>query len=145
MRVSMKVDYGVRALMDLAHNYGSGPVQTAEIASRQAVPEPYLEQLLTTLRKVGFVRSRRGPNGGYTLAIEPSELNLGLIVSALEGPTVPIDCLDGSMDCNLAGNCAQQDIWRKIEGETQALLYSTNLAELVSTQRQHDQRVMYYI
>ena len=61
MRVSMKVDYGVRALIDLAQNHGNGPVQTAEIASRQSVPEPYLDQLLTSLKKVGFVRSRRGP------------------------------------------------------------------------------------
>ncbi len=145
MRVSMRVDYGVRALVDLAANYGSGPVQTAQIAARQAIPEPYLDQLLTTLRKGGFVKSRRGPHGGYVLAKEPVELTLGAIINALEGPTVPIDCLDGSMECNLAGHCAQQDVWRKVEGLTQALLHSTSLADLVSTQRQHEHRVMYYI
>lgn len=145
MRVSMKVDYGVRALVDLAQNYGAGPIQTAEIAGRQGVPEPYLDQLLTTLRKVGLVRSRRGPHGGYVLAKEPSELTLGMIISALEGPMVPIDCLDSSLECNLAGHCAQQDVWRKVEGLTQALLYSTKLADLVNMQQQHEQRAMYYI
>ncbi len=141
----MKVDYGVRALLDLAQNQGSGPVQTSEIAARQGVPEPYLDQLLTTLRKVGLVKSKRGPNGGYVLARDPSELNLGMITSALKGPMVPIDCLDGSMECNLAGHCAQQDVWRKVEGLTQAFLYSTNLADLVTTQREHEHRAMYYI
>ena len=145
MRVSMKVDYGVRALIDLAQNHGNGPVQTAEIASRQSVPEPYLDQLLTSLKKVGFVRSRRGPNGGYTLAVESAQLSLGMIVNALEGPVLPIDCLDGSLECNLAGHCAQQDVWRKVENLTQRILDATSVADLASTQRQHERRAMYYI
>jgi len=61
MKVSTKGDYGVRALVELAHHYGQGPVQSAEIAARQEVPEPYLDQLLTTLRRAGFIRSVRGP------------------------------------------------------------------------------------
>ena len=145
MRVSMKVDYGVRALLDLAQHYGAGPIQTAEIAERQGVPEPYLDQLLTNLRKVGLVKSRRGPNGGYVLAQDPTQLSLGSIFSALDGPLVPIDCLDGSMDCNLAGHCAQQDVWRRIEEVTHSVLEATKLADLVTTQRQHEQRAMFYI
>ena len=141
----MKVDYGVRALVDLAKNYGSGPIQTADIAERQGIPEPYLDQLLSTLRKVDLVKSRRGPHGGYTLAHEPSELSLGAIIKALEGPTIPIDCLDGSLECGLAGHCAQQDIWRKVDGLTQAVLYATKLTDLVHTQKQREQRAMYYI
>lgn len=141
----MKVDYGVRALIDLAQNYGNGPVQTAEIASRQSVPEPYLDQLLTALKKVGFVRSRRGPNGGYVLAVEPGHLSLGMVVNALEGPVLPIDCLDGSLECNLAGHCAQQDVWRRIDVLTQKILEATSVADLASTQRQHENRAMYYI
>ena len=141
----MKVDYGVRALVDLAQNFGAGPIQTSEIAGRQGVPEPYLDQLLTTLRKAGFVNSRRGPHGGYVLAMEPKDLNLGVIVSALEGHVVPIDCLDGSLECNLAGHCAQQDIWREVEEVTQDLLYGTKLVDLVNVQSRHEHRAMYYI
>ena len=51
MRISTKGDYGVRALIELAHHYGEGPMQSAEIAARQRIPEPYLDQLLTTLRR----------------------------------------------------------------------------------------------
>ena len=61
MKVSMRGDYGIRALVDLADHYGEGPVQSREIAERQYIPEPYLDQLLTMLRKAGFIHSRRGP------------------------------------------------------------------------------------
>ena len=63
MRIPMKVDYGVRALVELAAHYGEGRLHTSEIAYKQGIPEAYLEQLLTTLQKAGFVDSRRGPRG----------------------------------------------------------------------------------
>ncbi len=145
MRVSMKVDYGVRALIDLAQHQGEGPVQTAEIAQRQGVPEPYLDQLLTTLRKVGFIKSRRGPQGGHVLATDPSKISLGMVVSSLEGPSVPIDCVDGTMACGVASHCVQQDIWRNINELTQTVLNSTSIAELVTRQAQHERHSTYYI
>ena len=76
MRIPMKVDYGVRALVELAMRYGDGPVQTAAIAYRQGIPEPYLERLMSTLNKSGFVHSRRGPQGGHLLARDPQAVNL---------------------------------------------------------------------
>ena len=85
MRVPMKVDYGVRALVDLAVHHGGGLVQSPEIASRQGIPEAYLDQLLTTLHKFGFVMSRRGPTGGHALAKDPKEINLGMVMASLEG------------------------------------------------------------
>ena len=114
MKVSMKVDYGVRALIDLAQHYNEGPIQTNDIAHRQGVPEPYLDQLLTTLRKSGLIHSRRGPQGGHTLAKEPVDITLGAVINTLEGVVQPIDCLDGTMECSLAGSCSQQEIWREI-------------------------------
>ena len=71
MRIPMKVDYGVRALVELAMRYGDGPVPAAAIAYRQGIPEPYLERLMSTLNKSGFVHSRRGPQGGHLLARPP--------------------------------------------------------------------------
>ena len=76
MKVSMKGDYGVRALVELAHHYGEGPVQSAAIASRQCIPEPYLDQLLTSLRRAGFIRSVRGPQGGHAMIRDPRELRV---------------------------------------------------------------------
>ena len=84
MRIPMKVDYGVRALVELALHYGEGPVQTAEIAYKQGIPEAYLDQLMTTLHKFGFVLSHRGPQGGHRLASEPQDIDLGMVMKTLD-------------------------------------------------------------
>jgi Rrf2 family protein len=145
MKVSMKVDYGVRALIDLVQHYGQGAVQTSEIAQRQAIPEPYLDQLLTSLRKAGYIRSRRGPQGGHVLIKEPTQITLADVITTLEGHNPPIDCLDGSMECSLAATCAQQDIWRQVDLLTQSFLNSTTILDLAMKQKRQEKRVMYYI
>lgn len=146
MRVSMKVDYGVRALIDLAQNYNKGPIQTSEIARRQGVPEPYLDQLLTTLRKSGLIHSRRGPQGGHNLAKEPQSITLGEVISTLEGTLHTIDCLDGTYECSLAGSCSQQEIWRDIDLQTRNLLNTTTIGTLASKQKpQETAAAAYYI
>ena len=81
MRISMKADYAVRAVVDLGHRYGQGLVQSAAIAQRQYIPEAYLDQLLTALRKAGIVRSIRGPQGGHELARPPEQITMEVVVS----------------------------------------------------------------
>ena len=85
MRVSNRVDYGVRALYDLACHGGSGPVQSRDIARRQGLPEPYLHQLLGALGRGGLVRSTRGPQGGHRLTRSPETVTLLDIWRVLEG------------------------------------------------------------
>ena len=145
MRVPMKVDYGVRALVDLAQRYGEGPVQTAEIASRQSVPEPYLDQLLTTLHKFGYIRSRRGPQGGHTLAKSPAEINLNMIMATLEGTAAPLGCIEEPAVCTLSTTCAQRDVWRTVEEAVQTMLSSTTIADLANRQRHLSMRGIYQI
>src|SRR3970040_765526 len=99
MKVSTKGDYGVRALVELAHHYGQGPVQSAEIAARQEVPETYLDQLLTTLRRAGFIRSVRGPQGGHALIRDPKEVRLSEVMTALEGSLAPSARADDPGGC----------------------------------------------
>ena len=134
MRIPMKVDYGVRALVELALNYGEDHVQTSEIASRQGIPEPYLEQLMTTLHKYGFIRSRRGPQGGHTLAMEPEAINLGMIMTTLEGNASPLDCFTDPNDCIFSDACAQQEVWKSVEESIQSVLTNTTLAHLAQRQ-----------
>ena len=71
MRLTMRSDYGAHAVIELALHYGHGPVQCAEIAARQKIPEAYLDQLLSSLRRVGIIKSLRGPHGGHELARDP--------------------------------------------------------------------------
>src|SRR5947209_10778592 len=86
MRLSSKTDYGLRALMDLALHDSGLPVQSHDIATRQGIPESYLNQLLILLRRAGLIRSIRGPQGGHQLARTPHTITLADVVGALDGP-----------------------------------------------------------
>ena len=132
----MKVDYGVRALVDLAMGAEARrPIRTADIASRQNIPEPYLDQVLTTLNKFGFIRSRRGPQGGHTLARPASEITLQDVVSTLEGRTAPLACIDDASECKLAADCAQRNIWQDVEEAVHRVLVTTTVGDLAERQR----------
>ena len=146
MKVSTKGDYGVRALVELAHHYGEGPVQSAEIAARQQVPEPYLDQLLTTLRRAGFIRSVRGPQGGHALIREPGEIKLSEVMTALEGSLAPIACVDDPEACTRTGGCVQRDVWLRVRDATVEILESVSIADLAEKERQHNRNGgRYYI
>ena len=145
MRVPMKVDYGVRALVELAQRYGDGSVQTGEIADRQSIPEPYLEHLLTTLGKFGFIRSRRGPQGGHVLAKSPDEISLGMVMDGLEGSAATLDCITEPTECTLSSNCAQRDVWRSVEDAVHSVLSTTTIADLANRQKRPQVRGMYQI
>ena len=135
MKVSMKGDYGVRALVELAHRYGEGQVQSAAIASAQSIPEPYLDQLLTTLRRAGFIRSVRGPQGGHSLIRDPHDLRLSEVVAALEGSLSPIACLDDPDGCPKASNCSLRSVWQEIEAATLRVLDNITIADLAERER----------
>ena len=134
MRIPMRVDYGVRALVDLAQFEGKGPVPTAQIASRQNVPEPYLDQVLATLNREGIVRSRRGPQGGHVLAKAPGEINLMMVMDSLEGYTVPLSCITEPKGCTLSTACAQREVWQSVEEAVDQILSSTTIADLAAHQ-----------
>jgi Rrf2 family protein len=134
MKIPMRVDYGVRALVELALHYGEGPVQTAEIAAKQGIPEAYLDQLMASLNKFGFVVSRRGPRGGHMLAMSPSDINLSMVMSKLDANSSPLDCLVNPLDCVLSDNCAQQEVWISVEEAILDLLSNITLANLADRQ-----------
>ncbi|MEB3235063.1 MAG: Rrf2 family transcriptional regulator [Cyanobacteriota bacterium] len=86
MAFSAKTEYGLVALIELAAAYGSGELlQTGEICRRHGIPERYLEQMLTALRKAGLLRSIRGPRGGFALARDPSSISIADVEACLEG------------------------------------------------------------
>ena len=130
----MKVDYGVRALVDLAQRADGGLVRTADIAKRQYIPEPYLDQVLSTLNKFGFIYSRRGPNGGHVLAKPPEAISLGDVMATLEGRSAPLECIETPSECTLSAACAQRETWRGVEEAIQQVLDITSIAHLASRQ-----------
>jgi len=136
MKVSMKGDYGVRALVELAYHFGEAPVQSAVIANRQSIPEPYLDQLLTSLRRAGLIRSVRGPQGGHALIRDPHDLKLSEAIVALEGSLAPISCLDDPAGCPKSTRCSLHDVWDEVHRATMNVLDRITIAELAEKERQ---------
>ena len=88
----MKTEYGVRAMFELAAHHGANAIQSAEIARRERIPGPFLDQVLLILRRAGLIRSVRGPHGGHLLTRPPSEIRLDEVIASLEGPGTETDC-----------------------------------------------------
>ncbi|WP_322480486.1 Rrf2 family transcriptional regulator, partial [Thermogemmatispora sp.] len=143
---TMKGDYGLRAMLDMAAYYGQGPVESADIASRQYIPEHYLDQILMALRKEGLVKSVRGPKGGHMLARPPSQITMAEVVRALEGYVPPMKCLPSPGVCELSPGCALREVWQKIDEMTWQILLSTTIEELAQRHRTGAAaETMYYI
>ncbi len=136
MKIPMKVDYGVRALVELAQNGKTMPVQTADIASRQGIPEAYLDQVLTVMHKARLIKSRRGPHGGHVLAKDPANINLAMVVHALEGNNHLLDCLVEPDGCTYSPACAQREVWRSFEESMEKLLSLTTIADMAKRQEE---------
>jgi len=90
MHLTAKADYAVRAVVELAGSGQEAPRKVDDVAQAQGIPVSFLENILTQLRSSGIVRSQRGPEGGYWLAVPPDELNLARVIRAVEGPLVGI-------------------------------------------------------
>lgn len=148
MKFSAKSEYALRALIDMASYYGQGPIGVREIAARQAIPERFLEQQVTALRKAGLVKSQRGAQGGVTLARAPEDITVFEVIEALEGSPARVICVGNqSSDCARNAQCAVQDLWCQVNWAVERVLKETTLKQLVVRQGSYDQSLkpMYYI
>ncbi len=91
--LSSRAKYATRALLELSLRYEEGPVRLSEIAEQQLIPLPFLQQIMGTLRLSGFVKTRKGPGGGFQLARHPKEIILGDLIRAIDGPIALISCV----------------------------------------------------
>ena len=137
MRISTKGDYATRALQDLALHYDQGPIAIEKIASRQGLPVRYLEQLLLTLKRAGFLLSKRGVNGGYTLAKPPARITLGDILRTVDGPIESIYCLGDPPrhECAQENDCVLRDVWSEVSQAVAAIVDHTTLQDLCDRMR----------
>ncbi len=85
MNISVKGDYALQALFDLAAQTRGEPIKIADIARRQKIPQKFLELILAGLKQGGFVESRRGAEGGYMLARSPDQITIGEVLRFIEG------------------------------------------------------------
>ena len=137
MKVSTRGEYGVRAMVALAHHFGEGSMSITEIAKVSSVPAAYLEQLIAPLRRAGLVESKRGAHGGYVLARSPELVKIGEIYRVMEGPVAPMDCVSEDNDaqiCPLIEGCETRPVWLKVRDSIVEALDSTTLADLIHSE-----------
>jgi Rrf2 family protein len=129
VRVSAKVDYALRAGAELAAA-GDVPIKREAIAGAQGIPVPFLEQILLALKRAGIVSTRRGPDGGYWLSRPASEVTLGEIIRAVEGPLANVQGARQE-DLAYAGSAvALQEVWIAVRANLRAVLDEVTLDDL---------------
>lgn len=135
MKLSTRVRYGSRAMLDLALHGEEEPVSLEVLAREQHIPERYLAKIIQDLRRSGLIRSVRGAHGGYRLARPPAKVNLLEVWEALEGRFLPVDCLEAPEDCLMADGCVTREVWEECRGALVNVLASKNLARLARRHR----------
>jgi Rrf2 family protein len=147
MRLTSKTDYGLRALIDLALHDSGLPVQSHDIATRQGIPESYLNQLLILLRRAGLIRSLRGPQGGHHLARAPHAISMADIVTALDGPATA-ESAGPSSDARGSDAATDQVVraaWKQVNAAIADALGHITLDALVEQRQRHDNTAMFQI
>ena len=149
MRLNSKTDYGLRALVDLTLHERGLPVQSHDIATRQGIPESYLNQLLILLRRAGLIRSVRGPQGGHQLARPAHAISIADVVNALDGPAMP-ETSGRSQGDAPRGSDAVTDLvvraaWERVNAAVTEVLSGITLAMLVQERQQYDPAAMFQI
>jgi Rrf2 family cysteine metabolism transcriptional repressor len=133
MNLSQKCQYALRGVFELCKRYGQGVTRIGEIAEVQAIPPRFLEQILNQLRQSGYVESRRGIQGGYLMAVPPSQVTVGEIIRLIDGPIAPVKCVTGKAesDCPLFGKCAFMGLWERARDAMVAVYDSTSFQDLL--------------
>lgn len=136
MNLSQKCQYAVRAVLELAKQYGQGPIPISQIAASQAIPQRFLEIILNELRPTGLIESRRGIQGGYLLARDPATISVGDIIRLVEGPLDPVKCIgDKNSPCALKDNCALVGLWSRAKAAVEAVYDGASFHDLVEEEK----------
>ena len=145
MRLSKKGEYAVRALTEIGFESVARPnslIQISTVAQRTNIPEKFLEQILLALRNGGVLKSKRGVEGGYSLAKSPDDITLGEVIRLLDGPLAPIPCVSVTAyepcSCPDEASCGLHIAMRQVRDAIAAILDNYKLSRViqeVQTQR----------
>jgi Rrf2 family cysteine metabolism transcriptional repressor len=130
MNISVKGEYALQAIFDLAMQSAAEPVKIAGIARRQKIPQKFLELILAGLKQGGFVESRRGADGGYRLARPADQITVGQVLRFME---------DGKKSKRAAPG-PFTDVWKRVDAATGAIVDRTTFAELVRQWKESQRR-----
>ena len=124
MKLSTRTRYGIRAVLELAENYGQGPLQLKSIAKRQDISVIYLEQIMTILKSGNFIGAIRGPRGGYMLVKAPNQIKPSEVFDCLEGPVTTVECVENKNYCARSVDCVAKNLWMQINEAIRNVLNS---------------------
>ena len=143
MRISTKGRYALRLMLDLAINENGKPIRIEEISERQEISDKYLEQIIAILTKAGYVRSVRGPQGGYNLSKKPREYTVGSILRLTEGSLCPVPCFEDEVNtCERENECVTVILWKKIDDAIKGVVDNVTLEDLVEW---HNSKIDNYV
>ena len=136
MRLSRRSEYGLRALVDLVHHQGDGPIALAALAERNRLPTKFLEQIMATLKHAGIVRTTLGAHGGYALAADPAAISIGRVIRLLDGALAPLGCVSlryyEPCSCVDEATCPLRDVMIDVRDAMLAILDDQTLADLAA-------------
>lgn len=130
--ISTKGRYALRVMVDLAEHRQEGYIPLKTVAQRQGISQKYLEGIMTTLSKAGFVDGTHGRGGGYRLTRSPEEYRIGPLLRVIEGPLAPVQCVaDEAEPCTKAEECRTRAFWRGLDKVIRDYLDNAALSQLM--------------
>ena len=139
MIVSTKGRYALRVMVCFAQRGGDEYIPLKEIAESEGISQKYLESIMTTLSKAGFVDAVHGKGGGYRLCRAPEDITAGEVLRATEGELVPVSCLEcGAKPCSRAAYCKTLPMWREYYRLTNEYFDNISLADLLGNEAPGD-------
>jgi len=137
LRLSTKGEYASRAMLELALRYADGPLHIRDISAAQDIPERFLEQILLSLKRAGYLRSKKGPNGGYFLAKPPTRISVAEVIRVMDGPLAPIGCVSvtARQFCSRERMCGLKGLWKEVRDAVAGILERTTFEDLAERTR----------
>jgi Rrf2 family protein len=136
MRLSRRSEYGIRALVDLVRHDDDAPVALAALAGRNNLPPKFLEQIMSTLKHGGIVRTTLGAHGGYAMAADPGTISLGRVIRLLDGALAPLPCVSlryyGRCSCPDEATCPLRDVMLDVRDSMLDILDRETLADVAA-------------
>ncbi len=135
-RLSRAAEYAIRGMLHLSDAPQGATVDVERVAKAQRIPVAYLAKLFQTLAKKGFVKSTRGPDGGFMLTRDPEDINVLEVIEAVEGPIFLNDCLIHAGQCQMDAICPVHDVWREAQKRLLEYLRASTFKGLARPARQ---------
>lgn len=146
MRISTKGRYAILLMLDIAQHSNGGNVALKDVSKRQDISLKYLEQIVNTLSRAGFLRSQRGSRGGYKMLRRPEEYTIGDILRVTEKDLAPVSCLEDEVNrCPKVKKCPTIKFWSGLYELINNYLDGTSIADIMHNAEENNDNFCYYI